>query len=115
MREINPVIRRMTLEEMSQYNLQNFGLAIDHKSITYRLSGGTMDIIHVFESGPNLFVLSINRTLSYVGLDAYVGEESDPVRSAFFQYEWELYEYVGRNWRDLTPVTLTEKLIYHLA
>ncbi len=115
MQKIFPVIRKMTIEEMKQHRLQNFGLAMEHKGRTYRLTGGTGDQVRVFAAGAIIYVLSLNRNLSYVGLDAYMGSETDPVAYAFMQYDWELEDYLGKNWRELSDEELATKLINHLA
>lgn len=115
MQQIQPVIRKMTPEERSKYQLQNFGMAMEHKGQTYRLSSGHWDNIHVFTSGATIYVLTVNTRLDYMALDAYIGSETDPIATVFMQYEWELEGYLGKKWKSLAPATSATKLIDHLA
>jgi len=39
--------------------------------------------------------------------DAVSGEEYN---SIFFQFPWECEEYLGENWKELSPVSIVTKL-----
>ncbi len=115
MTEIHPTIRTMTWDEARDFGYYHQGLMMEHGLISYRLSAGTRDNLHVFESGVVLYVLTINTSLDYLGLDAYVPNEQDPVDSIFLQGDWAIRECLEEDWRSLSLVDLVTRLINQFA
>jgi hypothetical protein len=115
MTQIQPTIRSMTWEEAREFGLMHQGLILEYECVSYRLSAGTSDNIHVFRSGVTLYVLTINSRLSYVGLDAYLAGNEEPVDSIFLQGEWAIEGCVGDNWRSLSLTELLSRLIQDFA
>jgi hypothetical protein len=113
--QINPVIRSMTWDETLKYGYFNQGQMMDYHGVSYRLSAGTSDHIHVFKSGVTLFVLVINPLLDYLGLDAYMPNEEDPIDNIFLQGKWAIDECLGRQWRELSPVTIVTLLMHQFS
>lgn len=111
MQQIYPTIRTMTWQEADQYGYCNRGQMMDYNCIFYRLSAGARDEIQVFRSGVTLYVLTINHHLDYVGLDAYIGSEQEPVDSIFLQGDWAISECIGNDWRILPLTSLATRLI----
>ena len=111
MTQIHPTIRTMTWEEAKQFGLVNRGLMLNHETISYRLSAGSTDKIHVFRSGPTILVLTVNLHFDYLALDAYLGSEQEPIDSIFLQGEDAIRECIGSNWQSLTLATLATRLL----
>ncbi len=110
MQQIQPTIRTMAWDEAREFGHLNRGRVMDYNCISYRLSVGTTDDLYTFKSGVTLYVLTINRLIDYVGLDAYIGSEKDPIDSIFLQGS-AIEECIGNNWRSLSLTTLTTRLI----
>ena len=114
MTPIKPSIRQMTFEEAHQLNLQNLGLILEHGGVTYNLNAGTSDKIHVFTRSICIFVLTTNMSLGYIGLDAYESAEPDPINTIFLHSEYQFSDYLGRNWRLLSPRAIVQRLVDYL-
>lgn len=115
MQQIFPTIRTMTWDEAEQYGYCNRGQVMDYNCISYRLSAGTRDDIQLFRSGVTLYVLTINHHLDYVGLNAYIGSERDPIDDIFLQGDLAISECIGNDWRSLSLVSLATRLIQQFA
>src|ERR1039457_1563495 len=70
MTPIMPTIRSMTFQEADSAGLHSRGLILEYQGKTFNLNAGTRDTVHVFTSSIFLYVLTINRPLGYIGLDA---------------------------------------------
>jgi hypothetical protein len=88
---------------------------MDYQEMSYRLSIGTSDNIYVFKSGVTLYVLMVNSSLGYLGLDAYMPKEEDPIDNIFLQGEWAIQECLGCQWRRLSPATIAGRLMNHFS
>ena len=115
MTQIHPTIRTMTWEEAMDFGHYHQGLMMDYGCISYRLSAGTTDNIHIFKNGVALYVLTINTKLDYVDLSVYMANEQDPIDSIFLQGEWSIRECVGNDWRSLSLVSLVSRLIHQFG
>ena len=113
MQQIYPEIRNMTWEESREYGYYNPGQVMDCNCVSYRLSAGSSDDIHVFKSGATIYALAINSSLDYLGLDAYMPSEEDPIDNIYLQGEWAIQECLGDRWRSLSPVTIASRLMHH--
>jgi len=114
MNKIYPTIRLMTPEETRTSQLINAGSVIEHDGTTIPISAGRSDQVHIYQDSTVVYVLSINLLMEYIGLeifDSTCGEEFDNV---FLQFHWELEEYLGTKWRELTPQTIIRKLVNYL-
>ena len=107
---INPTIRTMTFEEAREFGDYHQGLMMDHNCISYRLSAGTKDNLHVLESGPVLYVLTLNTSLDYIGLDVYMPKEEDAIDSILLQGN-AITECIGKDWRSLSLIQLVTRLV----
>jgi hypothetical protein len=114
MTAITPAIRRMSFEEAYQAGLQNRGLILEHQGKSYQLHAGLSDKIHVFEQSIYLYVLTINNALGYIGLDAYLPNEQDPINTIFLHSEYQFTDYLGIKWRQLSPATIAKRLSNYL-
>ena len=113
MTKLNVQIRTMTLEEQRHYNLHNKGLMLDYLNQTYLLNAGTRDDIEVWKQGAGLYVLTMNSYCGYIGLDAYMPNESEPINSVFLQ-DYEAEELLGSRWKDLSTRTIALRLMEYL-
>lgn len=107
---INPTIRTMTFEEAQQYGDFHQGLMMEHNCVSYRLTAGTKDNLHVLESGPVLYVITLNMHMEYVSLDIYMPKEEDAIDSIFLQGD-AITELIGHDWRSLSLIQLVTRLI----
>jgi hypothetical protein len=115
MQQIYPVIRSMTWEETRKYGCLNQERMMNYQGVSYRLSAGASDSIYVFMSGVTLYVLVVNSSLDYLGLDAYMPNEEDPIDNIFLQGEWAIQECLGCQWRRLSPATIAGRLMNHFS
>jgi hypothetical protein len=104
----------MTYQESDKAGLHSRGLMIDYDKRSYRLNAGNQDTIHVFTRSIYLFVLTINRSFGYIGLDAYMPMEEEPINSIFLHSEHHISELLGRHWSMMTPETLATRLVEYL-
>jgi hypothetical protein len=110
MSQITPGIRLLTLESQES-GLHIRTLILEYNGNIYHLSGGTGDLIHVFTQGVCIYVLTINKALGYVGLNAYMTPEPDPINSLFLQSTRDISDSLGHKWQQLSPKTIVAKLI----
>jgi hypothetical protein len=115
MQQIYPVIRNMTWEETPMYGCFSSGKMMDYQGGSYRLGAGASDCIYVFKSGVTMYVLVINDSLDYLGFDAYMPNEEDPIDNIFLQGGWAIRECLGCQWRELSPATIADRLMHHFS
>jgi hypothetical protein len=114
MTTIRPTIRRMTFEETNQAGLHSRGLILEYQGKSYRLNAGTSDTVHTFQKSIVLYVLTSNRSLGYVGFDAYMPGEQDPINTIFFHTEQDMAGALGARWKQLSPRTMAVRLANYL-
>lgn len=114
MTSIKPTIRRMTYEEAQHLRLFNRGLTMQHRVTTYNLTAGLSDQIHIFTRSICIFVLTVTKTLGYIGLDAYEPAEPDPINSIFLHSDYQLQDILGPKWDQLSPKSITKRLVDYL-
>ena len=114
MTAIKPVIRRMTFDEAYQLGLHARGLILEHQGRSYYLNAGLSDKVYVFTRSICIFVLTVNRLLGYIGLDAYMPNEPDPINTVFLHSDDQITEGLGRRWEQLLPSTIAERLVEYL-
>jgi hypothetical protein len=105
----------MTRDETREFGLINQGLMIQCDTTSYRLSAGTTDTIHIFKSSIVIYVLTVNYHLDFLGLDAYIGTETEPIDSIFLQGDSSIKECLGTNWHSLPLTSLATRLIQLFA
>lgn len=111
MTQIYPTIRTMTFEEAREFGYCHQGLMMEHNCVSYRLSAGTKDNLHVLKSGPVLYVVTLNLLMEYVALDIYMPNEHDVIDGIFLQGGYAISECVGKDWRSLSLIQLTTRLM----
>lgn len=114
MKEVEPNVKMMTYEEADQKELLNRGLVLDYEGKIYFLNAGLKDRIHVFSRSIYLFILTINNSLGYIGLDAYIPNEQDPINTIFLHSDYQITDYLGRNWKQMSTVTMAHRLADYL-
>lgn len=99
-----------TPDEMIAAGRVNPGLEITFRigrvRYMHKISTGNADDIHVYREGDQVFVLSINNGLGYVGLEVFAGD--DRVGDIFLQGD-QVQETLGRS--DLSPPTMIRRLL----
>jgi hypothetical protein len=114
MTPISPTIRLMTYEEADNARLNTRGLILEHHGNSYRLNAGTSDTVRVYQASLALYVLTLNRSLGYLGLDAYVPADQDPINTVFLHSEHVIKETLGAHWHQMSACTITRRLINFL-
>ena len=111
---LSPTIRFMTQEETRTARLINAGSVIDFEGTTIPIAAGSHDHIHVFKESAVLYVLSTNSKLGYLGLEIFNADSGEGYEQIFLQYEWELEEYLGKEWEQMEPVAIVRKIVSNL-
>lgn len=114
MKELATNVKMMTYEEADQKGLFNRGLILDYEGRTYYLHAGLKDKVHVFTRSIYFFVLTTNIPLGYIGLDAYMPNEQDPINTIFLHSDYQITDYLGRNWKQMSSVTMAQRLADYL-
>jgi hypothetical protein len=113
MRTINSLkynIYGESLEQQRQAGRYNPASVILYKRKEYTIGSGTTDHIHVFREDEFLIVLSINYHMGYAGIEAF-DTTSDKSAELFYQDSQDLNEYVGKNWDELSEITLAKRMM----
>ena len=109
MTQITPTIRIMTPEETRTTGHKTSSRVIEYGETIIPITAGSGDRIYVYMESTVLYVLNINHSFEYIGLeifDAASGEEYD---SIFIHNSWELYEYLGSLLSELSPEIIVKK------
>ncbi len=107
--QITPSIRPMTFEETRAARLVNAGRVIEYQGITIPLKAGNSDRIYVYKESTVLYILNINRSLEYIGLEILDSASGEQYDSLFIHNSIELYDYLGSLWEELPPETIVKK------
>ena len=114
MTAITPTIRFMTPEETRTSNLTNAESVLMFGNTAIPLGAGRSDRIHVIKESTVLYVLSTNSKLGYLGLEIFDAASGEEYEQIFLQNEWELKEYLGKEWEQMEPVAIVRKLVANL-
>ncbi len=114
MTPIIPTIRMMTYDEADRAGLNSRGLMLDYENRSYQLNAGARDTIHVFTRSIFIFVLTLYRSLGYMGLDTYMPMEEEPINTIFLHSEQQIIELLGKHWNRMTHGTLVLRLVEYL-
>ena len=91
-------------------NGNHCGLMMEHNNRNYYLNAGLSDTIHIFTKSICIYVLTINRPLGYIGLDAYYPTEEDPVLTIFLHSDYQITDALGTRWQQMSPRTIATRL-----
>jgi|SRR6185369_16599742 len=114
MQRVIPKFRLLTYQQSPETGTEVVTLILEHRGNNYHLEGATKDIIHVFTAGAAIYVLNINKAHSTIRLYAYMTPEPDPINSIFLQTHREITDALGKKWEQLSPETITRRLINNL-
>ena len=109
---ISPSIKLHTIPQNQGTYLNT--LILNHKGNNYHLHGGTRDTIYVFTESIGIYVLTINKSLGYMGLNSYMVPECDPINSLFLHNHQEISEHLGNKWESMKAESIVKKLIQYL-
>jgi hypothetical protein len=104
----------MSPEETRSRKLINAGSVLMYGTTAIPLGAGRSARIHVFKESTVLYVLSTNSKLGYMGLEIFDASSGEEYEQIFLQYEWELEEYLGKEWEQMKPVAIVRKLAANL-
>ena len=110
MTKINPAIRTMTVDEAIGYGCYQ-GSLMRHECVSYRLSAGNSDDLHIFKSGVVLYVLTVNVKQTYIGLNVFMSQTEDAIDNIFLQGNDTISEFLGHGWRSLSLAQLVTRLM----
>jgi hypothetical protein len=111
MQPITPSIKLFTYQASLEAGLQITALILEHQGNNYHLRGGTRDTIYAFTESLGIYVLTINKDLGYIGLNAFMVSEPDPLNTVFLHNLQEIRETLGKNWESMKPENITKRLI----
>ncbi len=109
MTPLNAVIKPMNCNQVAIR-----GLVLEHNNRNYYLNAGTRDTIHIFTKSICIYVLTINRSLGYIGLDAYYPTEEDPIMTIFLHSDHQITDALGTRWHLMNPSIIATKLSDYL-
>jgi hypothetical protein len=89
-------------------------LIFEHQGNNYHLQGRTTDTTHVFTEGLGIYVLTVNKSHGYIGLNSYMSPEPDYLNTICLHNNQEISEYLGNKWEGMKPVTIVKQLINYL-
>ena len=114
MTPIIPTTRLLTDHESEKVGLQGRSLILIYQGNIFHLNGGTADNIHVFTQGIGIYVLTVNESLDYLGLDSYMPPEPGAINSLFLHSYHEIRDTLGKNWEQMKPETMASRLAEYL-
>ena len=114
MTTIKPTIKLFTTQEDDNAGIHINSLILEHQGNNYQLHGATNDTIHVFAQSIALYVLTINKALGTMALNAFMSPEPDPINSVYLHTPRDIKETLGAKREQLSPKTITMKLIDYL-
>ena len=112
MTAIKPTIKLFTSKDDNGIHINS--LILEHNGNNYHLQGGTGDTIYVFTESIGIYVLTINKGLGSIGLNAYMSSELDPINSMYLHTPQEIIDILGAKWELLSAKTISMKLINYL-
>jgi hypothetical protein len=112
MTAIKPTIKLFTSSNDTGIHINS--LILVHNGNNYQFNGGSNDTIHVFAQSIALYVLTINKALGTMALNAFMSPEPDPINSVYLHTPKDIKETLGAKWEHLTPKAITMKLINRL-
>ena len=113
MTAITPTIKLFTSHK-DNAGIHINSLILEHNGNNYHLPGGTSDTIHVFTQSIALYVLTINKSIGTMALNAFMVPESDPLNGAYLHSPQDIKDILGAKWERLSPKAITMKLINYL-
>jgi hypothetical protein len=105
------VIDRETWEEAREAGHSNPGLVLIYGGRRYPIDSGQSDDIDVFEEGNLLYILSVNRSIGYAGLQVLDPESGKDVANVFLQNKRDIEEVLGKEWEGLSPEEMLKALM----
>ncbi len=112
MNTIIPTIKLFTSKSNTGTHINS--LILEHQGNYYHLQGRTADTIHVFTEGLGIYVLTVNKGHSYIGLNCYMAPEPDYLNIICLHNNQEIREYLGSKWESMKPLAIVQKLINYL-
>jgi len=102
------------MQTITNYKIDGEILFFKDKTGFHRvaLDVGEGDDIYIFREWKITYALALNTHLGYVGLQAFEG--GDLVGSIFLQNESELTKCIGKQWYNMTPMTIVKKLAVYV-
>lgn len=110
---IKPTLKLFTSDK-DNTGIHINSLILEYQGNYYHLPGSTNDTIHVFEQSIALYVLTINRSIGTICLNAYMAPEPDPINTVYMHTPQNIKEMLGVKWEQLSPETIAHKLINYL-
>lgn len=112
MTKITPTLKLHTREEDNGIHINS--LIMKHNGNAYHLFADTRDTIHVFTQSIALYALTISKANGTIKLNAYMSPEPFPINTFSLHTVKDIIEILGPKWEQLSPETITIKLINYL-
>jgi hypothetical protein len=114
MTAIKPTIKLYTSQEDDNTGIHINSLILEHNGNNYQFHGGSNDTIHVFTESIALYVLTVNESNGTMGLNAFMAPEPDVINGIYLHNPQDIKKTLGDKWEQLSPKTITMKLIDYL-
>jgi len=103
-------------EEQSAGHRFNPGLVLLCNKQRFPIASGAGDDVDVLTDGESLYVVSMNQSLGYVGMEVFSLDPAERARvgghsgECFFQNDWDVKEVLGENWEDMPIEQIAQTL-----
>lgn len=85
-------------------------LVLNHNGNNYHFHGSTGDSIFVFTESIGIYLLTINKTNGYIGLNCFMAPEPDRLNSVFLDTPHQIKEVLSHKWESLAPAAIVRRL-----
>ena len=89
-------------------------IILEHDQYRYFLSCGSQDAIYAFKQGVGVYVLNVNESKGYIGLNSFMGLGPYAINSVFIHTLDDVEVSLGADWRTLEPELIAAKLLDYL-
>lgn len=89
-------------------------LVMEHNNQEYVLRSGIRGSIYAFTLDEEVYVLSTNKTIGYIGMSRYMVSEPIPINNVLLCDIQEIKEILGDDWKRRRPITIAQKLFFNL-
>jgi hypothetical protein len=113
MKPINSPSIKLHTNQTDQGSYVN-AFILEHQGNNYHFPGSTGDTIHLFTQSIAIYVLTINKGLGHMRLNAYMVPQPDAINGVYMHTPQEIIDHLGAEWEQLSPTEITDNLMDYL-
>lgn len=114
MTAITPELKLFTDQDADSSSIHISSLVLMYRGNHYHLQGSTGDAIHAFTQSIAIYVLTINKGLGHMALNAYMVPQPDALNGVYMHTPQEIVDHIGPEWEQLPPEAIVEQLMDYL-